>query len=912
MATRNAVRVHRIIAIFFFSSIVFAFSQSSPADKKISLRSKNEPIRRILKSLSDQTGIGFVFQDDLVKGHTVSCDVDSLPLDLALDNILSPVGISFKRMQDGPVVLYDDKTTDRLVRGWVIDASNGNGLPNANIIQEGTSIGTTSDDEGRFTLQSNDPNPCTIRVSYIGYHPEQVRVHTGEKPDSLKIPMREKPLKAKAVTVECDRVPDLELAGKNGRMSFVPEKMDFIPSAGGNNFERTLQLLPGIGGAYDRPGQLSIYGGLENETLVTLDGIPLYQPGTYYGFLGPFHPRTVENVTVWKGAFPAHLGDVLSGIVELTGNTVPENRFNAGAGVDMFSSNAFIELPIHPKLHLFLAGRISHPDITNGPYYRKINDYLFLKYPRLKGDPWDYSREPMRQQTDPTSVGFQDFTAKITLSLFRQDLLSLSFLTRRENSRLKTSFLYPPYSSNESSSRYRFDNCGLSFGWNHAWNRSLESGLLLVDSKNLTDNNFGLGYFEDHSFRERKIQWDNRYQTRWTALRLGIEFTRRDREREINDWRAGTGATVHLFKNNANYRTLYAEGSLSPLEGFELSCGVRTTHISAVYPVLKKYPQVLPSGAFETVFYLEPEEQDALDPRISAAYSIGKNLNIGASWGRRRQFVYNLWDDENPNMAGSGIPYVFTPPELYDGFQPPRVAEQSLVHIRYATGLYSVVMGGYYKFYPDMVWEPSALEGGPYQEGEGFSKGIEWIAEKKKGIWTGWVSYRLGWTNYRFYGTGHQLDSEWSRPPSIDRRHEIKGAVEWRIGTVRISLAGVLASGKPHPLSGTRGFINPDGSGSSDWTYTDRLPWNGTRLPAYERTDLQITKKFTKRLGVNWEISASILNLFDHDNVWFRKYDNHIHGVNYPPGKFVMLDDVPLDVPMLGFTPMASISVELR
>jgi hypothetical protein len=155
MAIRKSDRVRCWMTIPIFAWGICAFSQSFPADKNISLRCGIESLRKVLKTISDQSGIGFAFQDDLVNGRTVSCDSDSLPLDRALDSILSPAGISFKRMQDGLIVLFDAGTADRLIKGWVVDASSGNGLPNANILQEGTTLGTTSGMDGHFMLKTN-------------------------------------------------------------------------------------------------------------------------------------------------------------------------------------------------------------------------------------------------------------------------------------------------------------------------------------------------------------------------------------------------------------------------------------------------------------------------------------------------------------------------------------------------------------------------------------------------------------------------------------------------------------------------------------------------------------------------------------------------------------------------------------
>ena len=54
------------------------------------------------------------------------------------------------------------------VNGIVTD-QDGRSLPGANIMVEGTNIGSASDSDGRFTFQYDPDGDFVIVVSYIGY-----------------------------------------------------------------------------------------------------------------------------------------------------------------------------------------------------------------------------------------------------------------------------------------------------------------------------------------------------------------------------------------------------------------------------------------------------------------------------------------------------------------------------------------------------------------------------------------------------------------------------------------------------------------------------------------------------------------------------------------------------------------------
>lgn len=64
---------------------------------------------------------------------------------------------------------------DFTVQGIVTDAQNGEPLPGANVVLEGTSQGTTTDSEGRYSLQVPD-GEGTLVFSFVGYSTREIPV----------------------------------------------------------------------------------------------------------------------------------------------------------------------------------------------------------------------------------------------------------------------------------------------------------------------------------------------------------------------------------------------------------------------------------------------------------------------------------------------------------------------------------------------------------------------------------------------------------------------------------------------------------------------------------------------------------------------------------------------------------------
>lgn len=66
------------------------------------------------------------------------------------------------------------------LHGYVRDAQTGGGLPGANVVLAGTSMGTSTDINGQYVIQNVPPGPYTVRARYIGYEGKEVHVQIAQ------------------------------------------------------------------------------------------------------------------------------------------------------------------------------------------------------------------------------------------------------------------------------------------------------------------------------------------------------------------------------------------------------------------------------------------------------------------------------------------------------------------------------------------------------------------------------------------------------------------------------------------------------------------------------------------------------------------------------------------------------------
>ena len=71
------------------------------------------------------------------------------------------------------LTLFSTAIGQMVIRGIVLDAQNGQALPGANIQDNRTGKGTAAATDGTFTLDLGSDKQTTIRVSFLGYEPEE-------------------------------------------------------------------------------------------------------------------------------------------------------------------------------------------------------------------------------------------------------------------------------------------------------------------------------------------------------------------------------------------------------------------------------------------------------------------------------------------------------------------------------------------------------------------------------------------------------------------------------------------------------------------------------------------------------------------------------------------------------------------
>lgn len=271
------------------------------------------------------------------------------------------------------------------IDGKVIDATNNEPLPFANVLVKGTSIGATTDFDGKFSITGLEPGFITLEATYVGYRNQTSAeiLLSNVKPSFVEIAMQSAGVALAEVEVRANPFMRTE----ESPLSMQRLGLSEIETNPGSNrdISRVIQSLPGVGSTPSFRNDIIIRGGGPSETSFYLDGIEIptinhfATQGSSGGAVGILNADFISSVDFYSGAFPASRGDALSGVFEFvqTEGNKERNRFRASVGASELSLTA--DGPVGEKSSYILSVRRSYLqflfDVIGLPFLPTFNDY---------------------------------------------------------------------------------------------------------------------------------------------------------------------------------------------------------------------------------------------------------------------------------------------------------------------------------------------------------------------------------------------------------------------------------------------------------------------------------------------------------------------------------------------------------
>ena len=773
-------------------------------------------------------------------------------------------------------------SAQRTISGVILSEVSQERLPFADIVIKGMNKGTSTNVDGHFSLIDVPEEALTLQVFYIGYSPLEVAIEAGKTSiKNLEIQLKSDGFKLDEVVVSGRSNKVMNASEDISSIQISPAQLALLPNVGEVDIFRSLQLLPGVSGSNESSSGLYVRGGTPDQNLVLLDGMTVYNVDHFFGFFSAFNADAVKDVQLFKGAFPAKHGGRLSSVVDLTGKTGDPNKMHGSLGLNLLNARAGIQVPLFKKVSFSINGRRSYTDIIRSGLYNNIFDV----FTQTENPP---DIEGLEINTVEPDFYFIDLNSKLNFSPSNKDVVAFSFysgadhLAESNDISIERGQNVPVLIELDVDEKSDWGNKGFSGKWSRQWSAKWYSNLLVATSNYFSEYNRELeieatlierdsvvlnrniSTFEDNDVNDLTFRLDNELQLSnqhrlefgglTTSAKVDYQFVRDDT------------LTILDIQQEVIYAAAYLSDTWSPNSRLSINVGMRAT-------------------------YYDISQEIYWSPRFSFNYNLSDKIKIKGAYGKHYQFVNRI---VNENVTeGSRDFWLLADNDLVKVSN----AEHFVLGAAYETNGFIFDVEGYRKNLNNLSEFSLRFQRDDidlnqlFFRGSGYAEGVEFLLQKKKGAYTGWMTYTLARVRNNF----PELNNGFEFSALHDQRHEFKTVHSLEIKNYRLAATFVYASGKP--------FTEPSGQYSIELldgqinNYISVGAKNASRLPPYHRLDL--SAHYLHKAGrFDMDFGLSIFNFYSRRNVWYREYD----FTNTPP--------VITEIQYLGFTP--NLSAEIK
>ena len=812
-----------------------------------------------LRELQRRSGVALAFSPDHLTGRDpVSCACLDATVAQALDTLLAGTGLRYLVTGNRLVIstgngLVTQRPPDAAIRtgrrvctvlGKVSESTAGRPIGGALVQVLGRRLRTVTDVDGNFSFEAVPLGTYTLRVSRIGFEPKELELVAADTSEQrIDITLVPLAVRLADIVVAPGRFGVMETEVPS-RQTLTREEMETMPQLGEDVF-RGMRRIPGVA-TDDISTRLYPRGGTDQELLVTMDGLELYEPyhlKDWDGVLGLIDVNSIGGIELTTGGFSVEHGDKLAGVLDMKSRPTPATGSRTALGLSITNASIMSQ------------GRF---DGGNGQWlFAARRGYMDIVF-SLVGE-------------NEFSPKYSDVYGKVQHLVHRNHNVSVNVLHGSDNLKV------------DQDEGYLGSGWRSSYGW-VTWDATPLEGVAartMTWAGRVTRRRVGSIDVWSYGDLVRTTVDDDRV--------FSFAGVRHDLEIELSD-RMMFKLGGEVKRVDADYAYYRADWSRTATTGGEPAGRVETVsvevnpdgHEASAY-LATRFQPVDAVTAEVGVRYDRISHTDDGDfaPRVLAAFQPTPRTTVRASWGRYFQShgIHELqvadgqrdfYSSDKAETIALGIEH-----ELGDDVTVRMEAYRRSIadqHPRYVNAMWSVE--AFNEAEGDRLFiDPE----------RGSARGIEFSVARPLGRHWAWSA------NYVLSVAEDEIDGKWV-PRRTDQRHAIGVDAVYRPNDRwLLSWAWTLHSGWPSTATTFAFETLADGSYQWQRTYDE---YHGIRLPTYHRLDIRLTRTFQIGGGA-LQAYLDVFNIYGRDNVrsysyWASLYADGRMVVGRNPGQELM------------------------
>ncbi len=818
----------------FICVVFLVFFQFTNAQKHDPLTAKDVDTLFLSEALQEMEAIHdikFAYNPNQISQKKIALNPSTLSLEESILAIENTFRIIFEKIDERYYTLKI-RTKNISICGHILD-ENKKPILGANIINNITKQGVTSNEEGYFTLENNNANDI-ISISFLGYETTELIVDqiSVQKCDALILA---------PISYALEEVVVQEYLGagivkvKDGAIKIDPNNLDILSGLSEPDILQNIQLLPGIESPGETASGLYIRGGSPDQNLILWDGIKMYNSNHFFGMISAFNPYITKDVSIFRSGTDPKYGDRISGVIDIqTDDTVP-TKFEGQIGVNTLHGDFNLKFPLSKNIGLYVSARRSLIDLFRSPTFNTFAQKVFQNT-SIDEPQGDFDIDFAEEQG---IFNFFDFNIKTVFKLSEVDKLTISALQTENN----LDFSLRPENSNDASSdQLNITNWGTNTTWTRFWNNRLKSKVSAYYSNHKFD------YAGQNPFLNQELTTTSKDNTiKEIGFSSHIDWSINDR------WTFSNG--YQFFSNRVGYTLAYNDFNAS-----DNTLG--STH--GLYSQLKYEKEDRWNiGIGVRSNYYGSLRSNYIEPRIYIERVLNKNLRLKASAELKNQAVSQIVEFVTQDLGLENQVWALA---KEDGI-PLLKSDQLSVGFLYSPhNGWHLDVDAYYKNIDGFTTYTRGFESfqEDLSEGNSLIKGIDVLLKKKFGNYTSWLGYTYSTTSFLF--------DEINQGERFSGNNDIRNSLTWshfyKWKNFQFSLGWKYRNGIPFSQA-------QDFSSTEDGFIINYGPPNAKSLPDYHRLDFSVLYDFKlskRKGGTSAKMGFSLLNLYGRRNVINRNY----------------------------------------
>ena len=718
-----------------------------------------------------------------------------------------------------PFLQAQEKTT---VNGTVKDKLTGESIMGAVIkIDQLASVVVTSNEYGFYAI-SLPKGKYVLRISFVGFEEKKIPI-TLDAPLTLPVFLESKNQLAEVV-VESKRKDDNLIKAQMGTETLNMKAISKVPVIfGEKDVLKTIQLLPGVKSAGEGNSGFYVRGGAADQNLILLDEAPVYNASHLLGFFSTFNSDAIRDATLIKGNGPAQYGGRLSSVLDVKMKEGNNKNYTVNGGLGLISSRISLEGPIQEdKSSFILSGRRTYADV-------------FLK---------------ATEKFKDNILYFYDFNAKANYKIDAKNRIYFSGYFGKDELGLGSSF-------------------GINWGNKTGtirWNRVVNNKLFLNTSFIYSDYNYNVSlkngetnFNVNSNIKDVNIKQDYTFYTNpKNTIRFGFNsilhtITPSTFSGTVNN-------NFNKVGRNGLENAVYFNNNFKATQKLTLDYGLRISG----YTIMGGDEYNLYANNIKTSSILLQKNSFGktylnLEPRITSNYRINDVSSLKIAYARNVQHLHLL---SNATAASPSDQWIGDSYNIK-----PELADQTSVGYsrNFKNNTYEVGAEIYYKAMQHQLDYKDGTNINTIADvesallyGIGRAYGFEFLAKKKIGIFSGWISYTLSKTERKIQGINA---GNWYNAKQ-DRTHDISVVAIYELNS-KWSISSVFVYNTGDAVTFPTGKYSIDGQ--TIYQYANR---NANRMPTYHRLDLSVTYENKKRKKLEGSWNFSLYNVYGRENAY--------------------------------------------